>query len=126
MTNSEGLIKFARADELKLKEHEKRLSHSRKTLGKLAGDDAGHLFGDLFGGSPKLDNLVSQARDVNRKQFRKIEKEWEAALNNKQKVSAEIRISYDPGSSRPTEFIIKYSIDGEIHSATIKNTNKEG
>ena len=126
VTNSEGLIKFARADELKLKEHEKRLSHSRKTLGKLAGDDAGHLFGDLFGGSPKLDNLVSQARDVNRKQFRKIEKEWEAALNNKQKVSAEIRISYDPGSSRPTEFIIKYSIDGEIHSATIKNTNKGG
>ena len=57
VTNSEGLIEYARADELQLKEHEQRLPHSRNTPGKLPGDDAGHLFGDLFGGSPKLDNL---------------------------------------------------------------------
>ena len=112
MTNSEGLIEYARADELQLKEHEQRLPHSRNTPGKLPGDDSGHLFGDLFGGSPKLDNLVSQARDVNRKEFRKIEREWEAALRNNQKVSAEIKIDYEPGNSRPSKFTIYYSIDG--------------
>lgn len=112
VTNSEGLIKYARADELQLKEHDQRLSHSRNTPGKLPGDDSGHLFGDLFGGSPKLDNLVSQARDVNRKEFRKIEREWEAALRNNQKVSAEIKIDYEPGNSRPSKFTIYYSIDG--------------
>ena len=121
MTNSGGLIEYARVDELQLKEHDQRLPHSRNTPGKLAGDDAGHLFGDLFGGSPKLDNLVSQAREVNRKEFRKIEREWEAALNNKQKVSAEIRISYDTGSSRPSKFTIYYSINGLTSIKTIYN-----
>lgn len=125
-TNEESLIKYAIADELQLKKHGKRLPHSRKTLGKQPGDDAGHLFGDLFGGSPKLDNLVSQARDVNRKEFRKIEREWEAALRKKQKVSVEIKIDYETGSSRPTEFTVKYSIDGKVTKVTIKNTNTGG
>lgn len=121
VTNSGGLIEYARVDELQLKELDQRLPHSRNIPGKLAGDDAGHLFGDLFGGSPKLDNLVSQAREVNRKEFRKIEREWEAALNNKQKVSAEIRISYDTGSSRPSKFTIYYSINGLTSIKTIYN-----
>ena len=126
VTNSEGLIEYARADELQLKEHDQRLPHSRNTPGKLAGDDAGHLFGDLFGGSPKLDNLVSQAREVNQIEFRAIEREWADALKMDKKVSAEIIISYEPGSTRPKEFIVNYSINGEIHSATLKNTNKGG
>ena len=126
VTNSEGLIEYARADELQLKEHEQRLPHSRNTPGKLPGDDAGHLFGDLFGGSPKLDNLVSQAREVNQVKFRDIERRWETALKNGQKVSAEIIIDYDTGSTRPTAFTVNYSIDGEIHSEAIKNTNKGG
>lgn len=128
VTNEESLIKYAIADELQWKEHGKRLPHSRNTPGKQPGDDAGHLFGDLFGGSPKLDNLVSQARNVNRKEFRAIEREWETALRNNQKVSAEIIINYEPGSSRPTEFIINYTIgsDGGIKTVTLKNTNKGG
>ena len=121
VTNERSLIEYARADELQLKEHDQRLPHSRNTLGKLPGDDAGHLFGDLFGGSPKLDNLVSQARDVNRKEFRKIEREWEAALRNKQTVSAEIKIDYEAGSSRPSKFTIYYSIDGLTNIKIIYN-----
>ena len=128
VTNERSLVEYARADELQWKEHGKRLPHSRNTPGKQPGDDAGHLFGDLFGGSPKLDNLVSQAREVNQVKFRDIEREWEAALRNNQKVSAEIIINYESGSSRPTEFIINYTIgsDGGIKTATLKNTNKGG
>ena len=39
--------------------------------------------GDLFGGSPELDNLISQAKDVNLKEYRRIERDWEAALKSK-------------------------------------------
>ena len=120
------MIEYARADDLQLKDHDQMLPHSRNTPGKLAGDEAGHLFGDLFGGSPKLDNLVSQAWEVNRIQYRKIEREWQDALKMNKKVSAEIIIDYEPGSSRPREFTINYSINGEIHSTTIKNTNEGG
>ena len=126
VTNSEGMIVYARADNLQWKDHDQRLPHSRNTPGKMPRDDAGHLFGDLFGGSPKLDNLVSQAREVNQIEFRAIEREWADALKMDKKVSAEIIISYEPGSTRPKEFIVNYSINGEIHSATIKNTNKGG
>ncbi len=48
-----------------------RLPHKGKTPGKIDGDHAGHLFGDRFGGSPELDNLVSQASNVNLSKFKK-------------------------------------------------------
>lgn len=58
-----------------------RLPHSRNTPGKIKGQDhAGHLAADRFGGSPKIDNLVSQLSDVNFRQYRKIENEWAVAL----------------------------------------------
>ena len=47
-----------------------------KTLGKRIGDHAGHLIADLFGGSPELDNLVSQLSRVNQSEYRKIEIQW--------------------------------------------------
>lgn len=51
---------------MKFKTHDGRLNHNSNTAGKLPGDDAGHLFADQFGGSPDLDNLVSQRSDLNR------------------------------------------------------------
>jgi hypothetical protein len=57
-----------------------RLPHNPNTPGKLDGDHAGHLAGDLFGGSPKSDNLVSQLSDVNLSQYRKIENIWAKAI----------------------------------------------
>ncbi len=36
------------------------------------GDHAGHLIGDRFGGSPELDNLVSQAQRVNSSEYKAI------------------------------------------------------
>lgn len=41
-----------RANDLKLTEREIRLPHKSNTPGKEAGDHAGHLTGDMFGGSP--------------------------------------------------------------------------
>lgn len=67
-TDNLGRIEKFKTDKLQLTEREKRLSHSKNTPGKVKGQDhAGHLAGDRFGGSPKIDNLVSQLSDVNLK-----------------------------------------------------------
>lgn len=46
----------------------------------MQGDHAGHLFGDRFGGSPELDNLVSQAQKVNLSEYKVLENKWAKAL----------------------------------------------
>ena len=76
-TDELGRISNCSADELLLKEHLGRLKYNPNTPGKLERDHAGHLIADVFGVSPELDNLVSQAKNVNLKQYREIEREWE-------------------------------------------------
>ncbi|HFI0601608.1 TPA: DNA/RNA non-specific endonuclease [Streptococcus suis] len=96
------------------------------TPDKLEGDHAGHIFGDLFGGSPELDNLLSQAKDVNLKEYRRIERDWADALrsNPPKKVEADIKINYDGISKRPISFEVNYKIDGEPYSEILKNINR--
>ena len=73
-TDNLGRISKFETDNLQLTKRDDRLSHSRNTLGKVKGQDhAGHLAADRFGGSPKIDNLVSQLSDVNLKQYKKVE-----------------------------------------------------
>lgn len=79
------------------------------------------MIGDRFGGSPKLDNLVSQAKEVNRIEYRRIEDEWAAALKNNQKVSVDISIHYSDQTGRPSWFDVKYMIDGKTYKKTINN-----
>ena len=110
-TNEDGLISHASTDNLQIKTHEGRLNHNSNTYGKEVGDHAGHIFGDRFGGSPELDNLVSQAQRVNQSEFKIIENEWAKALENGQKVTVDIDINYASSSSRPTSFNVSYTID---------------
>ncbi len=109
-TNNRGLIETVYVEELKYKEHDGRLRNKSNTYGKLESDDAGHLIGDRFGGSRDLDNLVSQAREINRKKFKEIEDTWAKAIKNGQKVSVNIDIEYSNDSVRPSAFVINYSI----------------
>lgn len=109
----------AHADELKFKTHNGRLKHNPNTANKLPGDDAGHIFADQFGGSPELDNLVSQRSTLNRavkgdnKTYRAMEKSWSDAMNNGKKVTdVDIKLSYKDVSSRPSSFKMSYKIDG--------------
>ena len=101
-----------------LKKHDARLRHNPNTPGKLADDPAGHLIADVFGGSPDLDNLVSQSKLVNQKAYRKIERDWQRALkkNPPQKVTdIKIEIMYDGKEVRPKAFKIEYRIDGTAY-----------
>ena len=125
-TDSNGNISSAHADELKFKTHDGRLNHKSNTAGKLPGDDAGHLFADQFGGSPELDNLVSQSSDLNRavkgtSNYNSMERQWSKALRNGQKVTdVDIKLSYKNGSSRPSSFKVTYKIDGEMFRRTFR------
>ena len=79
------------------------------------------MIGDRFGGSPELDNLVSQAENVNKREYRKIEERWAKALKNGQKVTVNIDIHYDGGGVRPSSFDVTYTIDGVQHKQKIRN-----
>ncbi|WP_144572643.1 DNA/RNA non-specific endonuclease [Bacillus paramycoides] len=123
-TDSLGRIEKLETDKLQLTEREKRLSHSKNTPGKVKGQDhAGHLIGDRFGGSPKIDNLVSQLSDVNLKEYKKIEEEWAKALKAEppKEVTVDVEIIYSGNDMRPKEFIVNYTIDGELGSKVIEN-----
>lgn len=120
-TSESGLIDHVYVGNLQFKTHDGRLMHNPNTYGKLEGDHAGHLIGDRFGGSPELDNLVSQAKSVNMVEYLGIENQWATALKKGQKVSVDIKIGYDSGGIRPDFFEISYTIDGDIFYRKINN-----
>lgn len=128
--NGAGLIKSAYAEQLQLKpEGRNRYTNDSNTPGKLAGDDAGHIFADRFSGSNKLDNLTSQAKDVNRSvrgeyTYYSMEQQWAEAIKNGNNVTnVKIKINYGFGSSRPSLYKVKYYIDGELFRTIFKNIN---
>jgi hypothetical protein len=119
-TNKNGVIVEGEAD-LKMKTHEGRLKHNPDTPGKLPGDHAGHIFGDQFGGSPELDNLVSQLSDVNLSKYKILENQWAKALKQGKKVTVKVTINYAPDGVRPVSFKINYTIDGVQYSVFMEN-----
>lgn len=116
-TDELGRIKKCTAEKLYLKKHQGRLKHNRKTPGKSENDHAGHIIGDIFGGSPELDNLVSQKKLINQKTYRDIERQWQNALSSGKKVTdLNIQICYDGNNVRPKSFVIEYCIEGKYYS----------
>ena len=120
-SDDKGRISNWNTDKLQLTERDKRLDYNSKTPGKLPGDHAGHLAGDRFGGSPKLDNIVSQSQNVNLSTYKKIENQWANAISNGQKVTVNVNIKYSGDSLRPTEFDVEYTINGEFFNQNILN-----
>ncbi|MEC2159698.1 T7SS effector LXG polymorphic toxin [Virgibacillus halodenitrificans] len=106
------IIKFE-TDNLQLTTRENRLSHNPNTPGKQQGDHAGHLAGDRFGGSPELDNLVSQSSNINLSQYKKLENLWANAIKDGKQVNVNVKVEYSGNSSRPLSFNVQYEIDGE-------------
>ncbi|MGG5370197.1 DNA/RNA non-specific endonuclease [Enterococcus sp. AZ196] len=111
-TNSKWVMEHASTDNLQFKTHEGRLPHNLKTPDKLPRDHAGYLFGDRFGGSGELDNLVSQAQKVNLSTYKKLENTWAKAIEQSKKVTVDIKVNYDFGSLRSISFEINYTTYG--------------
>ncbi|MHB0862677.1 DNA/RNA non-specific endonuclease [Paenibacillus sp. SEL3] len=120
-TDHLGRIDKFSTDDLKLTTREERLPHNPKTPGKEPGDHAGHLAGDRFGGSPDLDNLVSQSSNINLSQYKKIENQWAKALKNGKQVKVDAEVKYEGDSLRPSEFNVQYEIDGEVFVKNLLN-----
>ena len=98
-----------------------RLPYVRNTPGKQPGDHAGHLAGDRFGGSGKLDNLVSQYGLVNLSSYKVLENKWYRAIQAGKAVEVDVRVEYEGDDLRPSAFSIEYTIDGEEYSEHITN-----
>ncbi len=120
-TDDIGRLKEFNADDLELTDRESRLPHKSNTPGKEAGDHAGHLAADRFGGSPDLDNLVSQSSSVNLSKYKKLENRWAEAINEGKKVSVHVKVNYHGNNMRPSGFDIEYEIDGRVRFISIEN-----
>ncbi len=120
-TDQSGRIVDLHTDELQYTERDERLKHNANSLGKEIGDHAGHLIGDRYGGSPDIDNIVSQSGLVNLSEYKKIENIWARALDSGQKVGVDIKVQYEGNSMRPSSFIVNYTIDGIKTQTTIEN-----
>ena len=98
-----------------------RLPYVRNTPGKQLDDHAGHLAGDRFGGTGGLDNLVSQYWLVNLSSYRKLENDWNKAIQAGKTVDVNVHVEYAGDDLRPSVFYIKYFIDGVEYSRRITN-----
>ena len=120
-TDDLGRLQEWESQDLQLTQRNERLPHAGGTPGKLKGDHAGYLAGDRFGGSPELDNLVSQLQGVNLSDYKKLENQWAKALKEGKRVSVQVRVNYVGDSLRPSSFDVTYFIDGKPHYSHIKN-----
>ncbi|EPU1811178.1 DNA/RNA non-specific endonuclease [Listeria monocytogenes] len=120
VTDDLGRLVEVHVDDLKLS-NSPRPPHNPDTPGKLPGDQAGHIIADQFGGSPELDNLVSQLTNVNKSQYRKLEIKWADALKDNKSVTVNVKMNYAADGVRPVSFDITYSIDGEKFITTLSN-----
>jgi hypothetical protein len=103
------------AENLQLRRHIGRRRYVRRTIGKLFGDHAGHLIADWFGGSPKLDNLVSQFKDIDKGGYYRLERQWARVLKSDPPghVAVDIRLDTDSLTGRPTSFFVDSVVNGE-------------
>ena len=125
-TDKLGRIISMKTDNLQMTNEAKRLRDDPNSMGKEPGDHVGHLIEDRFGGSPKLDNIISQLARVNLSSFKIIEKAIDPPINSGLQpvtVSIEIKVIYTSNDLRPSSFVVKYAIDDneEITSPDILN-----
>lgn len=120
-TDAKGRISNWNTDNLQLTERKGRLKHNSNTPGKIKGDHAGHLAGDRFGGSPNLDNIVSQSQNVNLSQYKKLENKWAKAIKEGKEVTVKVNIKYAGEGLRPVQFDVEYTIKGELFTESILN-----
>ena len=110
-TDKYGRIKRCEGT-LRLEEGERNNEHQIRAGGeyRLETDEGGHLIATRFGGSEKVDNIVPMDRHVNRSDYKEMENDWAARLEDGEKVQVMIRCRYEGASERPTDFVVKYTV----------------
>ncbi len=87
-------------------------------------DDRGHLIGHQFGGSDKLENLVPMDAKLNQGDFVKLENTLADAVKDGADVKLKVEPIYEKDSTRPSEFKVSYTIDGDREVTVFKNESE--
>lgn len=127
-TDSRGRIASAEG-QLHFKSHEGRLNikDSMETIGKgyqQPSDHRSHLFGDLFDGSPGLENIVAMDGKVNQGAYADIERKCARKLAEGSEVFLKVEPIYEESSHRPSAFAVTDIIDGEETVTFLRNIAK--
>lgn len=88
-------------------------------------DERGHLIGHQFGGSDRLENLVPMDAKLNHGDFVKLEKTLADAVKENSDVRLKVEPVYENDSTRPSEFKVSYSIDGDRQTTVFRNERVE-
>jgi len=128
-TDDQGRIVSAEGT-LHMKDREGRLpiKDSIDDIGKSdqkEGDDRGHLIGDQFDGSNRLENMIPQDANVNRNDFKKFENELAKEVKDGKEVNVKVEPIYEGDSKRPVAIVVTYSIDGEESVRVFPNGQEE-
>lgn len=79
-----------------------RSTSAQRAVSRGTGDDAGHLIGNIFGGSGGIENLSPQNWIQNRYgTFRSLERQWTDQLRNGAQIRAKVTDIYRMGEDRP-------------------------
>ena len=127
-TDAEGRVISAEG-ELQVKNHDGRSEmDSRASVDKgdmRNTDDRGHLIADRFNGSGGIENLVPMDSELNQHgDYKKMENTLADAMKDGVKVELKVEPVYEGDSTRPSEFRVTYSMDGEKEVAVFKNESE--
>lgn len=126
-TDGEGRIVEA-SGKLKMKDpdYERDMESVRHKEGQeyWDTDDRGHLIGHQFGGSDCLENLVPMDAKLNQGDFVKLETTLADAVKDGADVRLKVEPIYEGDSTRPSEFRVTYSIDGDKDVVVFKNESE--
>jgi hypothetical protein len=88
---------------------------------RLPDDEGGHLIASIFKGSGDIDNLVPMDSNLNKGEWKKMENDWNDALDDGEEVKVKITPVYEGDSQRPTRFEINYKIGDSIKTKFLRN-----
>ena len=88
------------------------------------GDDRSHLVAHRFGGSDRLENLVPMDSKLNQGDFAKMENTLAEAVKEDADVRLKVEPVYEKDSTRPSEFKVSYSIDGDRDVIVFRNESE--
>ena len=126
-TDEQGRVVSAEG-KLRMKDpsYERDMEDVRKIDGQeyKTTDDRGHLIGHQFDGSDRLENLVPMDANLNQGDFKKLENTLADAVKDGADVRLKVEPVYEGDSTRPTEFRVTYSIDGDKDAVVFKNESE--
>lgn len=96
-------------------------------MDRRSGDDGGHLIGARFGGAPTEENLDAQNRKLNRGTYKREENSWAEALQEGDKVYANVDTYKREGTERPDAYMgwtVTENPNGQRHWDAFSYTNE--